>query len=819
MSKKPRPGRGAPNRDRPRAPREEQPARNERAPRGDARRPSRRPSRRALLIAGGAVLALIVAALSFSRGRSLSSLTRSAPDSTPFPPPLATAAPVGADITPADFVGAERCASCHRTEYDAWSRSTHGRAGGVPGNVPVLGPFDGTPIRFRDATVIPAMRGGRFTFTVRREHEADQLLTVDGVIGGGHMEGGGTQGFVTKWTDGTWRFLPFDYSRHGKVWFCNTGSRTNKGWIPISSDMSIADCGDWPPLRVLGDAPRFTNCQSCHGSQIDLRFDTTAKKWSTRFTSLAINCESCHGPGRRHIQLVSSGEGARTGDIGMAALATYSKDRSLGVCFQCHAVKDELSTGYLPGKSLEQHYSLRLAQLGDAPYQPDGRVRTFAYQQGHLYSDCYLNGGMTCTSCHDPHSQGYRDANGRALVGRFDDGQCTSCHVSKADPASVAQHTKHRAGTPAAQCTSCHMPYLQEPELGPAIRYARSDHVIPIPRPAFDSAMGVISACRQCHQQKSEQALDADLRRLWGDIKPHAPIVDALVKARSTSDRDEAARLALDPESSFRAAVFQGESWFLENHLTADMPELGGDIVDRLERLARSDDIDIRAIALASLHYARGTDRRVRDFLRERLAALGPDDALVRARWAIVLGYLGDRSRAKGDAALAVTAYEKALEVQPQSARVLLNLGLAYADAGDAARAIDSYRRSLALDARQPLALVNMGIALQAQNSLQPAIDAYRQAIALNPYEALAYFNLGNAYLSHAAPADAIPFYEKATQLDPSIALAHLYLARSYGATGRYADALASARRALLYASDNDEAREMVRQLEAAGVK
>lgn len=767
------------------------------------------------------MLALAIAALAFTRGRSLGMSGRGTPDTTPFPPPVAVSAASlpGAGITSADFVGAESCASCHRQQFDAWSRSTHGHAGGPPGAVRVLGPFDGTPIRFRDATVTPALRDGRYTFTVRREHESDRVLTVDGVIGGGHMAGGGTQGFVTRWADGTWRFLPFDYSKQGNAWFCNTGTRANKGWVPITPEMSIADCGDWPPMRVLGDAPRFTNCQSCHGSQIDVRFDTTGKQWRTRFTSLAINCESCHGPGRRHIQLVSSGEAARTGDIGMRPLATLSKDGSLGVCWQCHAVKDQLEPGYLPGKSLEQHYSLRLSQLGDAPYLPDGRVRTFAYQQGHLYSECYRNGGMTCTSCHDPHSQEYRDVNGTPLVGRFDNAQCTSCHVSKSEPAEQLAHTKHRANTPASQCTSCHMPYLQEPELGSSVRFARSDHVIPIPRPAFDSTMGVESACQQCHRDRPIATLDADLRRMWGEIKPHAPIVDALVKARATTDRGDAAKLVLDPGSTFQAAVFQGEAWFLENHLAPDMPEIERDVVERLERLATSDDIDIRAIALASLHYARGTERGVRSFLREQLTANVKDDRLLRSRWAIVLGFLGDRARSKGEPASAVVAYEKALEIQPQSARVLLNLGLAYADAGDATRAIASYRRSLSLDAAQPLALVNMGIALGAQNALQPAIDAYRRAIAINPFEALAYFNLGNAYLTQRQPAEAIPFYEKAAQLDASLALAHLYLARSYGATGRYADALGAARRALLYAPDNDEAREMVRQLAAAGVK
>ena len=149
------------------------------------------------------------------------------------------------------------------------------------------------------------------------------------------------------------------------------------------------------------------------------------------------------------------------------------------------ALKDRLRSGFLSGQSLEDYYALRTPQLGEHAHQPDGRVRTFAYQQGHLWSDCYVNGGMTCTSCHDPHSQHYRDANGAPLSGRLDDRQCTSCHQAKAS--ATTAHTHHTATSAGSRCVSCHMPYMQEPEVGTAVRYARSDHAIPIPRPRADS--------------------------------------------------------------------------------------------------------------------------------------------------------------------------------------------------------------------------------------------------------------------------------------------------------------------------------------------
>lgn len=720
------------------------------------------------------------------------------------PLPAPTTRVAAATVTSDDFLGSDACASCHRAEFDVWRTSTHGTAGGAPSPATIIAAFNGAPIRFRDAEVFATASGGSYRFVVRQQGRPERTFTIDGVIGRGHMVGGGTQGFVTKWNDGTWRFLPFDFHRIEGKWFCNTEARGGKGWQPITPAMALADCGDWPPARVLGDEVRYTNCQSCHGSQIVVSLDTTASKVRTRFTSLSINCESCHGPGRRHVALVKDSAALASGETGMTALATLSKDGSLGTCWSCHALKERLRGGYLPGESLEDYYALRTSQLGERAHLADGRIRTFAYQQGHLYSDCYVNGGMTCTSCHDPHSQGYRTVTGEAIPGRVDDRQCTSCHQAKA--AAPTLHTRHAPASEGSRCVSCHMPYLQEPEVGTTLKYARSDHAIPIPRPAADGAAGITSACRGCHTDKTEQALDDQVRRWYGELKPVAPAIAAAQRLSTMTDRTAAAELVLQPDERHTAALFAGMAQFAEQFLSADVADLEGGVIDRLDALAGHPDLDVRSMALASLHLAAGEQGRVRTRLAAHLRALGVDEGRVRARWTLLLSYFADLSRTNGDATTAIRTYRKALEIEPDNPRLHLNLGVSQSQGGAFADGAASLRRSLELEPRQPLALVNLGIALSSQGDKGGAEQAYRRALQLNAYEPLAWFNLGNVYFEQGKGADAQSAYEKAVASDPSLPVAHFYLARILASRGELARALAEVNAGLEFAPGDADA-------------
>jgi tetratricopeptide (TPR) repeat protein len=680
----------------------------------------------------------------------------------------------------------------------------------------VIAPFDGRSIRFADGMVIPRIRAGTYEFVVRQDGFDEAVYPVRGVIGGAHMLGGGTQGFIGQQVDGTERFLPWDWSGAESTWFCNTGSRTDQGWEPITPEMRMADCGDWPPLRPIGTIDRFANCQECHGSQILTEFEP-GEGYETTYTTLQINCESCHGPGRAHVEMAGAGSFGPDGDVGILSLAYLDKDESLSVCFQCHALKDVLKEGYLPGESLETHYALKYPILGDRPYTTDGRVRSFAYQATHLASACYLQGPMDCVSCHEPHAQGYWDVDRVPLDDPLDDGQCTSCHESKA--ADPEAHTFHAPGSDGAKCVSCHMPYLQHPEVGEGVAFARSDHTIAIPRPVFDADLGLESACAQCHADRSALDLQRQANAWWGEAKPHRPLVSGIAQEFRARNTSEAAALLLHPEETDPLIQFQALGRLLTAYLPANAAALPGTVEADLLELAQDDDLDVRSLALAALHWSRGDEPAIREVLVDALeeaSTVAADDEALRGRWILALGFLGDRAREERDFGASELAYRKALELRPGDARVLHALGQMHNQAGAWAAAIDAIEQSLEANAQEPLAWVNLGLARANNGDSSAAREAFEEAIRLNPHESLAHFNLGNSLQRAGRLAEAADAYAEAVAADPGFGLAHFELARTYLRLERFSEALPHARRAVEFMPDHQSSRQMLADLERA---
>ena len=632
------------------------------------------------------------------------------------------------EVARTDFVGAEVCGSCHREQYVQWEQSTHGKAGGMPDKVKIIAKFDGKPLVFKDALVTPLREGQSLYFKVAPSGQPAFTIPVEAVVGGGHMVGGGTQTFFIKAADGTYRFLPFDFSRHRGEWFVQV--RGSNHWQPISEDIALSDLANWPPHRVLGVLEGYSNCQNCHASQVTVQPANTPGKWVTEFTSLAINCESCHGPGRRHVELMGLPNRETLADIGLQPLDTLSKDASLAVCFRCHAIKDELQPGYIDGKPLSDYFSLALPFLPDEQHAPDGRVVGFSYQENHLFSDCYVNGSMTCVDCHAPHDLSYRDNFGKPLQGRFDDGQCTGCHAGYV---KAPEHTRHPLNSEGSRCVNCHMPYLQEKGIGNEIPYARSDHTIAIPRPAFDAALGIENACSKCHRDMSVSQLAAQVKAWYGEIKPHNQIVRDFVRALAVTDTTRAAELLLHPDANHPIAQTRSIFAYVRRFMDTEMTQPDDAVIAKLKQMVLEDHIELKSFAMMALHLGYGNMPQVHRFLSEQLQQLGAQDYPVRLRMVLALDYLGIKHLLKNDIPNAIVCFEKALQLLPDEVGVNLNLAYAYRKTNRLQDAVNLLKQMTTQHPQDPNVWRGLGETYLAMGERQKAREALLQAQQLTP--------------------------------------------------------------------------------------
>jgi tetratricopeptide (TPR) repeat protein len=90
----------------------------------------------------------------------------------------------------------------------------------------------------------------------------------------------------------------------------------------------------------------------------------------------------------------------------------------------------------------------------------------------------------------------------------------------------------------------------------------------------------------------------------------------------------------------------------------------------------------------------------------------------------------------------AVAAYEKALELNPEAAGALVNLGTIYYRQRRFPEAERYYLGAAAADTSYPLAQFNLGNLYDEQGKLTQAQEHYRVALQLNPNYADAHFNL-----------------------------------------------------------------------------
>jgi uncharacterized protein (TIGR02466 family) len=149
------------------------------------------------------------------------------------------------------------------------------------------------------------------------------------------------------------------------------------------------------------------------------------------------------------------------------------------------------------------------------------------------------------------------------------------------------------------------------------------------------------------------------------------------------------------------------------------------------------------------------------------------------------LNNLGNIYRSANRLEDAISCYQKALELNPESADSHLNLGIALTEKGEIVGAIAAFEAALSVNPYHPRAHITLGDLLQSQGELDRAIASYQKAIALQPESFEALTSLGMAFYRKGSLQESQRTYEHALSIDPFSITALSNIAATFYEQGR----------------------------------
>jgi hypothetical protein len=356
---------------------------------------------------------------------------------------------------PASYVGASRCAECHRAEFQLQQASRHARtflrAGETGGlNLPGLPAQDPA-----DRSVVHELRRDSEGRIHQKTEAAGRVL--EAVVQ--YAFGSGDRGLTLVGRDPAGNPYELRLSDYPADPSPTTAVKRASEWdVTFGQPLKRV-----PVERYLGrplSENEVRRCLTCHVTDPKSILDGSGACASDR----AISCERCHGPGGNHL-LAVEGKLLEV-DPAIARPTMASGARIVKLCAQCHSPRGH-------EVSRDDPISVRF----------QGATLT--------WSRCYTESGdaLDCITCHNPH----RDASTSAA---HYEAKCLECHSRQANSPSQAdaarpapQRSRQRASrdassrticpvNPSTDCIGCHMPTVP----GVIPHSAFTDHFIRVHR-------------------------------------------------------------------------------------------------------------------------------------------------------------------------------------------------------------------------------------------------------------------------------------------------------------------------------------------------
>ncbi|HEX9207030.1 MAG TPA: tetratricopeptide repeat protein [Steroidobacteraceae bacterium] len=684
----------------------------------------------------------------------------------------------GTTAATATYVGSARCTECHAQEAQAWQGSQHQRAMQAPDDESVLGDFADATFTYAGITSTFSRRDGRYV--VRTDGPDGQLAD-----------------FEVRYTFGVYPLQQYLVELPGGrlqalsiAWDSRPRETGGQRWFHLYPDERIDHRDE---LHWTRRAQNWNYmCADCHSTDVRKGYDPVNDRYQTRFAEISVGCEACHGPGSAHLEWARD----RASDPSLGLTVQFDErrgvswrpdpatgkprrstprttEREIDVCAQCHARRAQVAEGYRPGRPFGDHY---LPSLLTPPlYHPDGQQRDEVYIWGSWLQSRMHGAGVTCSDCHDPHTQKLRVPG---------NGVCAQCH----EPAKydVQSHHRHVPGQPGTACADCHMPRTTYMVIDP-----RRDHGMRVPRPDQSVALGVPNACNDCHKDRDARWAANAVRSWYGrdaaGFQQYASIF-AAADRRDPAALEGLRRLVFDDA---QPAIARASALVRIAGLGGAAPQFvtqaarDGDWRVRLAATSVAEPLppELRAGAMAPLladplRTVRIEAARVLAGAQAHVPAeLQPAWQRASAEYVATLQYNADRPEsnvalggfyaALGRGEESRQAFAHALRLDPSFEPAYVNAADALRVLGQEAEATAMLERGLAALPRSAALHHALGLAQARQQQLPAALLSLRQAMALDPQSLRYTYVYAVALHSTGHSAEAIQILRQAVRQWP----------------------------------------------------
>ncbi len=624
-----------------------------------------------------------------------------------------------------DYVGSEKCKSCHEQEYADWKGSDHDKAMMIASDSTVLANFDTTFVSSGVTSRFYKKEGGFFVNTEGPggEYGDFKIVYTFGIRP--------LQQYIVEFPKGRYQCL-------------RTAWDTEKNkWFDLYPDMKVVH-DEWI-YWTQGGLNWNTMCSDCHSTLVKKNYDPVRESYHTTYAIINVSCEACHGPGKEHVGITSSEEYKQNPesftDIGKLYMKKYAMPNKLvDDCARCHSLRTQFTEFYDYSGEFMDHYAPDW--LRDEVYFGDGQILGEVYVYGSFIQSKMHSKYITCTNCHNIHSL--------TLKFSLEDNQlCLQCH--EPPKYNTEKHHFHKQGTEESLCISCHMPgrYYMGNDF-------RRDHSFRVPRPDLSVKYGVPNTCNTtgCHDDKTaEWASDAIVKWYGPDRAKH--FSEALAFGRTRDPQSIPALIELAADTTQPGIARASAVMYLRE--TSNLAAF-----NTITKLLKDSDPIVR------YYSARSIDMLVPQEKAKFLAPLLSDK--VRSVRISAVGSMIDvpknllnlKEKANYDSAF--KEYWTGLQVRADFPGGQMELARYYERTGNIPMAEKAYLKAIALDSHFNPARLNLASIYYSQKRFDEAEVLFKKIIEQEPEFGQAYYSVGLLLAEQNKMQEALEYLKTASE-------------------------------------------------------